>query len=175
MMQFFGTIFLAMVFLLLSGCAQPNTAGGTASALAPSSPALMARLNESGVQTYRLGSKVKIILPSDQFFGVNSDRLKYDPDPRLDDIADLLSGYSATGLIKVAGYTDDIGAGRNDRELSFRQAQSVIAYLWTRGMVSHRFVAQGYGKALDVASNRRIWGSAQNRRIEILLWVYGMG
>ena len=73
------------------------------------------------------------------------------------------------GLIQVVGYTDDIYASQTAEKLSQRQADTVVAFLWSKGIGSQRLRAVGFAAHNSIASNRSVDASAANRRVEITL------
>lgn len=119
-----------------------------------------------GAQVIEVGDYVKIVIESDRIFGVANDRLRRDPDPYLDYTADILNNYPKAN-VTISAFTDNIAAPGKDKELTQRQAQKVLAYLWYRGVDWRRMKAVGCGKEDTVATNRTARGSAANRRIEI--------
>jgi outer membrane protein OmpA-like peptidoglycan-associated protein len=68
--------------------------------------------------------------------------------------------------IEIRGYTDSIGEEDYNIQLSQRRAESVMAYLISRGIDPVRLTAKGYGSANPVASNDTPQGRAKNRRVE---------
>ena len=67
------------------------------------------------------------------------------------------------------GHTDSSGVPEKNRVLSMERAQSVKAYLESKGIVAARLTAIGYGADRSVAENRTKAGKALNRRIEFKL------
>ncbi|MEX2352931.1 MAG: OmpA family protein, partial [Gammaproteobacteria bacterium] len=49
------------------------------------------------------------------------------------------------------------------------RANSVRAYMTTRGVIPERILTTGYGESMPVADNSTEYGRAQNRRVEITL------
>ncbi len=119
-----------------------------------------------GAQVIEIGDYVKVVIQSDQLFGVANDRLRRDPDSYLDNVANLLSEYPQAD-VTISAFTDNILAPGKDKELTQKQAQKVLSYLWYRGINWRRMRAVGCGKEADVATNRTSRGSGFNRRIEI--------
>jgi outer membrane protein OmpA-like peptidoglycan-associated protein len=68
--------------------------------------------------------------------------------------------------VQVQGHTDDQGTREHNLDLSRRRAESVRAYLISRGIVADRLEAQGFGPDVPIASNRSREGREQNRRVE---------
>lgn len=121
-----------------------------------------------GAQVIEIGDYVKIVIQSDKLFGVLNDRLRHDPDPYLDNVAELLNDYPKSSVL-ISAFADDIEPRSKANELTQRQAQKVLAYLWDRGVNWRRMRAVGCGEINNIATNRTTQGSAFNRRIEITL------
>lgn len=69
--------------------------------------------------------------------------------------------------IEIQGHTDSRGAKAYNMGLSERRAQSVKAYLESKGIAASRMTPQGYGPDRPIASNTTKEGRARNRRVEI--------
>lgn len=84
----------------------------------------------------------------------------------LDGIVGKLSDANVIG-IKVDGHTDSVGSDAYNQGLSLRRADSVVAYLTSRGVSAGKLSAQGFGESRPLADNGSDAGRAQNRRVEI--------
>jgi OmpA-OmpF porin, OOP family len=71
--------------------------------------------------------------------------------------------------VGVYGHTDNSGNDAANQTLSEQRANSVKAYLATKGITSARMESKGMGSSKPVADNTTIEGKAQNRRVEIVL------
>ena len=69
--------------------------------------------------------------------------------------------------VEIGGYTDNVGTAANNLKLSQDRANTVRAYLLTKGIDPNRVTAKGYGMSNPVASNATAEGKAQNRRTEV--------
>ncbi|MCX6314740.1 MAG: OmpA family protein [Sphingobacteriales bacterium] len=69
--------------------------------------------------------------------------------------------------IELGGHTDNVGSAANNLVLSTARANTVRAYLLTKGIDPSRVTAKGYGMTVPVASNNTAEGRAQNRRTEV--------
>ncbi len=69
-------------------------------------------------------------------------------------------------IIKITGYTDNVGSPKYNTKLSLDRANSVKAYLVKEGIEDERIVTEGKGDENPIASNETPTGRAQNRRIE---------
>ncbi len=69
--------------------------------------------------------------------------------------------------IEIGGHTDNVGSAKSNLVLSEARANTVMAYLLTKGIDPSRVTAKGYGFSVPVASNSTAEGRAQNRRTEV--------
>ena len=69
--------------------------------------------------------------------------------------------------VQVGGHTDNTGSAAVNKRLSAARAETVRAYLESKGVAADRLTARGYGPSKPVASNRTAEGRAQNRRVEL--------
>lgn len=75
-------------------------------------------------------------------------------------------------IIEISAHTDDKGSTEYNQKLSQKRAESVVAYLISKGISRDRLKAQGYGESAPIAPNRNKDGSdnpegrAKNRRTE---------
>jgi OOP family OmpA-OmpF porin len=69
--------------------------------------------------------------------------------------------------VRVEGHTDSVGADSYNQTLSQKRADSVKAYLVSKGIAASRIEAKGLGESAPVASNDTAEGRAQNRRVEL--------
>lgn len=88
--------------------------------------------------------------------------------PSLNRVAVLLieKGFS----LKLAGHTDNTGSMQLNMRLSKERAESVKAYLVSKGANPSRIEAVGYGPTQPIASNNTEEGKQQNRRVEFTLY-----
>lgn len=71
--------------------------------------------------------------------------------------------------IEVGGHTDNVGKAASNLTLSLDRANTVRAYLLTKGIDPSRVEAKGYGMTVPVADNKTEDGRAQNRRTEVTI------
>jgi OmpA-OmpF porin, OOP family len=69
--------------------------------------------------------------------------------------------------IELGGHTDNVGKPAKNLLLSQQRANTVRAYLLTKGIDPERVTAKGYGMTKPIASNKTAAGKAQNRRTEV--------
>ena len=69
--------------------------------------------------------------------------------------------------IEVGGHTDNVGKPEANMILSTNRANTVRAYLLTKGIAPERVTAKGYGMTVPIAENTTAEGRALNRRTEV--------
>ena len=99
-------------------------------------------------------------------FDVDSDRLRPDSEPALEQILDALGERPQLAVI-VEGHTDSDASEAYNLDLSQRRADSVAAWLMERGVAADRLTAVGYGESQPIADNETAAGKAANRRVAI--------
>lgn len=118
-------------------------------------PTKSAEVTESGTWIYK-----------DIQFEVNKSDLKASSYPTLDEIVGALNAQPGLN-IEIQGHTDSTGAHDYNMGLSQKRAQSVRAYLMSKGIDGARMTSKGYGPDRPIASNTTKDGRARNRRVEI--------
>ncbi|MBO9728422.1 MAG: OmpA family protein [Chitinophaga sp.] len=86
----------------------------------------------------------------------------------LDKVASLLVEKNFS--LKLAGHTDNTGSAATNMRLSKERAESIKAYLVSKGANASRIEAVGYGSSQPIASNKTAAGRQQNRRVEFTLY-----
>ena len=133
----------------------PATAAkGCDGALVPAAPAA------AGV------SQSKITLQADTLYDFDKSTLKPEGKATLDKIAADLNKIKLEVIIAV-GNTDSVGTDAYNMALGQRRAQSVKAYLTSKGVDGSRIYTESKGKSNPVASNATAEGRAKNRRTDI--------
>lgn len=117
------------------------------------------------LQPVRAGARITL---NNIFFETAKADLKPESNLELEKLLAWLRN-NPTAKIEVAGHTDDQGSVEYNLALSKRRAAAVVAYLTTKGIVTTRLVARGYGKDKPVATNSTEAGRARNRRTEFLI------
>lgn len=69
--------------------------------------------------------------------------------------------------IELGGHTDNVGSAASNLKLSLDRANTVRAYLLTKGIDPDRVTAKGYGMSEPIADNKSEVGRAINRRTEV--------
>lgn len=108
----------------------------------------------------------KITFAADAFFDFDKSVLKPEAKVKLDDLVGKLKGINLEVIIAV-GHTDGIGSDAYNDKLSVRRAESVKAYLVSKGIEPNRVYTEGKGKKQPVADNKTAEGRSKNRRVEI--------
>jgi OOP family OmpA-OmpF porin len=97
-------------------------------------------------------------------FDVDSDALRPESTPVLQEIQETLAGHEELKLV-IEGHTDSTGDDEHNRDLSDRRARSVVTWLVEKGIDPGRLSAKGQGETEPVADNASAEGRAQNRRV----------
>lgn len=126
------------------------------------------RLAGTGVSVVRMGDQVVLNMPGHVTFPTNQADINARFYPVLDSVGEVLREYDKT-LVEVVGHTDSTGTEAINRPLSQRRAESVAAYLRSRGVIAARLSTLGASSDYPVASNATAEGRALNRRVEIAL------
>ena len=88
--------------------------------------------------------------------------------PSLDKVANLL--VTKNFSLKLAGHTDNAGSNSANLMLSKDRAESVKAYLVSKGVNSSRVEATGYGESQPIKTNKTPQGRQMNRRVEFTIY-----
>ncbi len=86
----------------------------------------------------------------------------------LDRVAEILTKKNFS--LKLAGHTDNVGSDANNLKLSKDRAESVKAYLVSKGANPSRIEATGYGESQPITTNKTAAGRQKNRRVEFTLY-----
>jgi outer membrane protein OmpA-like peptidoglycan-associated protein len=118
--------------------------------------------------TQTADNQLKLNIPSDISFDINSAVIKPNLRPILDQFAQGLSGQPNTE-IRIVGHTDSTGSDAINNPLSVNRAASARNYLVSRGVSAQRIQIDGRGSYEPIADNYTEAGRAKNRRIEMFL------
>ncbi|MDH3978258.1 MAG: OmpA family protein [Gammaproteobacteria bacterium] len=129
---------------------------------------LRRELQGTGVSVTRTGDNITLNMPGNITFAVDRDDVNAGFYPVLDSVGKVLVKFDQT-FVEVAGHTDSTGSESYNQALSQRRANSVAAYLRSRGIMSDRLITIGVGELYPVASNDTEAGRAQNRRVELTI------
>jgi outer membrane protein OmpA-like peptidoglycan-associated protein len=127
---------------------------------------LRQKMQGTGVTVTRNGDNITLNMPGSITFATNSADLNSQFYSALDGVDLVLKEYDKT-MIEIAGHTDSTGSAALNQSLSERRAQSVAAYLSSRGLPSKRIITIGAGPSRPIASNDTPEGRQPNRRVEL--------
>jgi OmpA-OmpF porin, OOP family len=112
-----------------------------------------------------------VSLSGDANFATNSADLKVAGQAALDTFATRAKQLNVSG-ISVVGHADSRGDAGYNQGLSERRANTVKAYLESKGILGSLIRAEGEGENSPVATNDTKDGRAQNRRVDITVRGY---
>jgi OOP family OmpA-OmpF porin len=108
----------------------------------------------------------KVTLAADVLFDFDKSVVKPAGKAKLDELAAKVRDINLEVVIAI-GHTDSIGSDAYNQKLSVRRAESVKAYLVSKGVEPNRIYTEGKGEKQPVASNKTKDGRQKNRRVEI--------
>jgi OmpA-OmpF porin, OOP family len=114
----------------------------------------------------------KITLAATELFQFDSARLQ-GSQPKLDEIAGVLSADTTVNNIVISGHADRLGSDSYNQKLSEQRANAVRDYLVSKGIDAGRLTAQGKGESMPIVTctekNRTalIKCLEPNRRVEV--------
>jgi OOP family OmpA-OmpF porin len=108
----------------------------------------------------------KVTFAADVLFDFDKAVIKPEGKSKLEDIANKVRGINLEVVIAI-GHADSIGSDAYNQRLSVRRAESVKAYLVSKGIEPNRVYTEGKGEKQPVADNKTRDGRAKNRRVEI--------
>jgi len=102
------------------------------------------------------------------YFDFNSDRIRKESEPVLNEIGDIMRRHPDWGL-NINGHTDNIGGdGAANLDLSRRRSEAVRKALMSRfGITAERLSSGGSGASSPKDTNDTPEGRARNRRVEL--------
>lgn len=104
----------------------------------------------------------------DVLFEYNSDQLTASSKATLDNVAPLLTSKNIQNPHwLVEGHTDNVGSQHYNLPLSEKRANSVKAYLESKGVPASILKSVGFGLSLPITTNETAEGRARNRRVEL--------
>ncbi|WP_396435593.1 outer membrane protein OmpA [Limnohabitans sp.] len=108
----------------------------------------------------------KVTYAADAFFDFDKSVLKAEGKAKLDDLVGKVKGINLEVIIAV-GHTDSTGPDAYNQKLSVKRAETVKAYLVSKGIEKNRVYTEGKGEKQPVADNSSSAGRSKNRRVEI--------
>ena len=133
---------------------------------APPAPAVVAPVPVPAAAPSPRPTSEKVSFASDTFFDFDKTVVKPEGKAKLDALIGQIKGIALEVVIAV-GHTDSVGSDKYNDRLSQRRADSVKAYLVSKGIEPNRIYTEGKGEKQPVASNKTKEGRAKNRRVEI--------
>jgi outer membrane protein OmpA-like peptidoglycan-associated protein len=109
-----------------------------------------------------------VITLGDVLFDTNQSQLRTGGMRNVEKLAAFVKQYPRRNLM-IEGFTDSVGSGGSNQQLSDDRAGSVRSALLGMGVGSERMTSRGYGESYPVASNDTHAGRQQNRRVEIVV------
>jgi len=156
--------------ILIGAAAGAAIGGGVGAYMDKQETELRQELQGTGVQVVRNGDQIELVMPGNITFDTNVSSVKADFYPTLTSVAKVIDKFDET-LVLVEGHTDSTGSMELNQRLSEERASSVGRYLIGQGVAASRIQTQGYGPRYPIADNATPEGRAQNRRVEIQLYV----
>jgi len=101
-------------------------------------------------------------------FDTGSSKLQPGAKAALDQVAEVLKEYPDY-RVRIEGHTDSTGDALTNNTLSQARAESVLNYLYQKGVPFDSLTAVGIGSSRPVATNKTPEGRQLNRRVEIIL------
>jgi OmpA-OmpF porin, OOP family len=108
----------------------------------------------------------KITFAADVLFDFDKATIKPEGKEKLDELAAKVRDINLEVVIAI-GHTDSIGSDEYNQRLSVRRAESVKAYMISKGIEPNRVYTEGKGEKQPIASNKTRDGRQKNRRVEI--------
>jgi outer membrane protein OmpA-like peptidoglycan-associated protein len=141
-----------------------------ASSVTPENPGLIGpiRIAAGGRDLYdRLEADGRVATQG-ILFAIDSDRLRPESTPTLDEIGRMLQDHPQLRL-SIEGHTDSDGEDAYNLELSERRAAAVRAFITAEYDIDgSRLETAGFGESRPVADNTSPEGMQQNRRVELV-------
>jgi OOP family OmpA-OmpF porin len=159
----------ALALAVLVGCAtteEPKPAPAPAPAPATPAPAPAPAPKPVAPKPAPKPVAEKVTLAADVLFDFDKSVIKPDGKNKLDDLAQKVRAINLEVVIAI-GHACSIGSDAYNQKLSVRRAESVKAYLVSKGVEPNRIYTEGKGEKQPVASNKTREGRMKNRRVEI--------
>ncbi|MCF1715685.1 OmpA family protein [Flavihumibacter sp. RY-1] len=114
----------------------------------------------------RVGEGINVTFDSGLMFTINSAVISDAYKTDLSGAADVFVRYPET-LIVIEGHTDDTGSDEYNMTLSQKRAESVKAFLASKGITENRMEVKWYGETQPKFPNDSEVNRQKNRRVEL--------
>lgn len=108
------------------------------------------------------------IILDNVYFKFDSDRLKTESFPELDNVVEMLLDNPYVNM-SVNGHTCSLGSEAYNQKLSEKRASAIVNYLVDHGVSEKRLEYHGYGETMPIAPNDTEKNREINRRVEFKL------
>ena len=129
-------------------------------------PATAAKGCDGALVAKAVVTQTKVTLQADTLFDFDKSAVKTEGKAALDQVAAGIKGLKLEVVIAV-GNTDSVGTDAYNLALGQRRAESVKAYLVSKGVPADRIYTESKGKSNPVATNATAEGRSLNRRVDI--------
>jgi OmpA-OmpF porin, OOP family len=96
-------------------------------------------------------------------FETGSTNLTAESKTQVSNVVEIMKAFPAS-VLKIGGYTDNVGDPASNLKLSDDRAKVVAASIVSAGINAARVEAEGYGEQYPIAENSTAEGRAKNRR-----------
>lgn len=123
-----------------------------------------------GAEVNRVGEGINVTFNEEAgvYFDTSRSDVKGTSASTLDKLAGIFKEYPNSNVL-VEGHTDSAGSEEYNWKLSQQRAESVTAYLVSKGISRGRFTTKWYGETQPRESNETSAGKAKNRRVELAI------
>jgi outer membrane protein OmpA-like peptidoglycan-associated protein len=131
-------------------------------------------LRQRGIGVIVLGDRLRFIIPADSLFTRDSIEVCAPAEisecqvANLANIGEIIRCIPGVPVI-ITGHTDNVGRRSELYRRSRSMAEAVAAFLWAQGVTSDRLRIIGRADCDPIASDASVFGSTDNRRVEIRL------
>jgi outer membrane protein OmpA-like peptidoglycan-associated protein len=106
-----------------------------------------------------------VIVLNNVFFDFDKATLKPESYPELNRLVTFLNNNAGVN-VQIAGHTDSVGPESYNLDLSKRRANSVVQYLYDKGVTKEKVKTVFFGETKPIDTNATKEGRQKNRRVE---------
>lgn len=106
-----------------------------------------------------------VIMLNNVFFDFDKATLKPESYPELNRLVTFLNNNAGVN-VQIAGHTDSVGPEPYNLDLSKRRANSVVQYLYDKGVTKEKVKTVFFGETKPIDTNATKEGRQKNRRVE---------